>query len=183
MNNYKFSLALLAGAVFCAPASATSVVAAGGDGSVGIDFGVPLSSGLRADLGYLKTDDRRGDADIYTAALMVVPASRDIHWEIGARYQYQDAIYASGGGVGLGGSVDVPTGIRWLSLGGYGFYTPDALTHGDMSHGYDYGAQLRVRLGASVSVFGGYRHMRTEFDGAGSHDLYKGPMFGINVGL
>jgi hypothetical protein len=183
MNNCKLSLALLAGTLFCAPAFATSVTAAGGDGSVGIDFGVPLSSGLRADLGYLKTDDRRGDADIYTAALMLVPASRDIHWEIGARYQYQDARYASGGGVGLGGSVDIPTGIRWLTVGGYGFYTPSALTNGDMDHGYDYGAQLRVRLGASVSVFGGYRHMRTEFDGTGSHDLYKGPMFGINVGL
>ncbi|WP_430390803.1 YfaZ family outer membrane protein [Dyella sp. 20L07] len=183
MTHRKLMLALLAGSFSCAPVFATSVSAAGGDGSAGIDFGVPLSSGLRADLGYLKTSDRRGDADVYSAALMVVPATRDIHWEIGARYQYQDARYASGGGVGLGGSVDIPTGIRWLSFGGYGFYTPEALTHGDMNHGYDIGAQLRVRLGSSVSVFGGYRHMRTEFDGTGSHDLYKGPMFGIHVGL
>jgi hypothetical protein len=183
MNTPKFSLALLVGLSFCAPVSATSVSAAGGDGSVGINLGVPISSGLRADLGYLKTDDRRGDADVYSAALMIAPASRDIHWEIGARYQYQDARYASGGGVGLGGSVNVPTGIHWLSLGAYGFYTPEALTHGDMNHGYDLGAQVNVRLGANMSVFGGYRHMRTSFNGFGDHDLYKGPMFGIHVGL
>lgn len=183
MNISKLSLALLAGLSFCAPVFATSVSATGGDGSVGVNLGVPLSSDFRADLGYLKTDDRRGDADVYSAALMFAPASRDIHWEIGARYQYQDARYATGGGVGLGGSVDIPTGIRWLSLGGYGFYTPEALTHGDMNHGYDVGAQLNVRLGSSVSVYGGYRRMRTEFDGYGSRDLYKGPMFGIHVGL
>lgn len=183
MNTRKFSLALLAGLSFCAPAFATSVSASGGDGSVGIDLGVPLTRGLRADLGYLRTDDRRGDADVYSAALMIVPASRDIHWEIGARYQYQDARDASGGGVGLGGSVDVPTGIRWLSLGAYGFYTPEALTNGDVNHGYDVGAQLNVRFGSSVSVFGGYRRMRTSFDGVGQHDLYKGPMFGVRVGL
>ncbi|WP_157956598.1 YfaZ family outer membrane protein [Dyella sp. C11] len=183
MNTPKLSLALIMGLSCCAPALATSVTAAGGDGSVGIDFGVPLSNEFRADLGYLKTDDRRGDADVYSAALMFAPASRDIHWEIGARYQYQDARYASGGGVGLGGSVLIPTGIRWLTVGGYGFYTPEALTHGDMNHAYDLGAQVNVRLGSSVSLFGGYRRMRTEFDGIGSRDLYKGPMFGIHVGL
>jgi hypothetical protein len=183
MNTCKLSLALLMGLSFCAPVFATSVSATGGDGSVGVDLAVPLSSGLRADLGYLKTDDSRGDADVYSAALMIVPASRDIHWEIGARYQYQDARYASGGGVGLGGSVDVPTGIRWLSLGAYGFYTPEALTHGDMNHGYDAGAQVNVRLGSNVSVFGGYRRMRTLFDHRGDRDLYKGPMFGVHVGL
>ncbi|WP_199097483.1 YfaZ family outer membrane protein [Dyella sp. ASV21] len=183
MKTCKLSLALLAGLLSCVPAYATSVTAGGGDGSVGIDFGVPLSSGLRADLGYLKTEDRRGDANIYSAALMIVPASRDIHWEVGARYQYQDARYGSGGGVGLGGSLDIPTGIRWLSIGGYGFYTPSGLTNGDMDHGYDYGAQLRVWINSSFSLYGGYRHMRTTFDYAGSRDLYKGPMFGIRVGL
>lgn len=179
----KYSFAVLAAVLGTGVAHAASVTASGGDGSVGVQLGLPLSSGLRADLGYLKTDDRRGDADVYSAALMVVPAARDVHWEIGARYQYQDARYGSGGGVGLGGSLDIPTGIRWLSLGGYGFYTPDTLTSGDMGRGYDYGAQLKLRFSRSFSLFGGYRHLRTDFDGRGSHDLYKGPMVGINVGL
>jgi len=183
MKTSKLSLALLLGLSFCAPVFATSVSATGGDGSVGVDLGVPLSSGLRADLGYLKTDDSRGDANVYSAALMIMPASRDIHWEIGVRYQYQDARYVAGGGLGLGGSVDVPTSLRWLSFGAYGFYTPEALTHGDMNHGYDVGAQVNVHLGSSVTVFGGYRRMQTSFDRLGDRDLYKGPMFGIHVGL
>jgi hypothetical protein len=162
---------------------ATSVSLDGGDGSLGVGISMPLGSSLRADFGYLNTDNRRGNADLYSAGLMIAPAATAVHWEIGARYQYQDARYGSGGGIGLGGSLYVSTPIPRVSIGGYGFYTPDSLTSGALDNSYDYGAQVRLNVNRSFSLFGGYRVLRSEFNDRGSHDLYKGPMFGLNVGL
>lgn len=164
-------------------ALATSVSLDGGDGSLGVGISTPLGSSLRADFGYLNTDDRRGNADLYSAGLMIAPAATAVHWEIGARYQYQDTRYGSGGGIGLGGSLYVNTPIPRVSIGGYGFYTPDALTSSALDNSYDYGAQVRLSINRSFSLFGGYRVLRSEFNDRGSHDLYKGPMFGLNVGL
>lgn len=162
---------------------ATSVSLGGGDGSLGIGISTPLGSSLRADFGYLNTDDRRGNADLYSAGLMIVPAATAVHWEIGARYQYQDTRFGSGGGIGLGGSLYVDTPIPRVSIGGYGFYTPDSLSSGALDRSYDYGAQVRLNINHALSLYGGYRLLRSEFDDRGSHDLYKGPVLGLNVGL
>jgi hypothetical protein len=162
---------------------ATSVSLDGGDGSLGIGISTPLGSSLRADFGYLNTDDRRGNADLYSAGLMIAPAAAAMHWEIGARYQYQDTRFGAGGGIGLGGSLYFNTPIPRLSIGGYGFYTPDSLSSGALDNSYDYGAQLRLSINRSFSLFGGYRLLRSQFNDRGSHDLYKGPVLGLNVGL
>jgi hypothetical protein len=165
------------------PAHATSVAVTGGDGAVGVQADTALLPALHANLGYLHTGDDRGSARIYQAGLMIAPPTPLLHWAVGARYQYQDTRYGSGGGVELGASLFVPTPIPLLSLGGYGFYMPGGSAHGRIRHSYDYGVQLRLGFTRSVHAYAGYRYLRTSFEGIGTRVLYKGPSLGLSVGF
>ncbi|GLQ87085.1 hypothetical protein GCM10007898_06510 [Dyella flagellata] len=137
---------------------------------------------VRADLGYLHTGRDRGDADLYSGDLLFAPTLPIVHPQVGIRYQYQDARYGSGSGLGLGGSLFVDVFPRF-QVGVFGFYTPDKTTTGDLRSSTDYGAQAKLHVLGSLSVSGGYRIMRSHFEHGGDHDLYRGPMFSVDLGL
>lgn len=185
MIRVSFFSVLLAGLLLLASAvhAASIAVSGGSDSALGVQVGASLLPTLQANLGYLHTGSDHGDADIYGAGLMIAPPTPLLHWGIGARYQYQDTRYGSGGGVALGASVFVDTPLPLLSVGGYGFYMPSGLAHGDIRHSSDYGAQLRLGLSHGIYAYAGYRWLRTAFVGTGTHALYKGPAIGASVGF
>ena len=125
-------------------AMALSVSANGGDESFGVEASQTIFPTLRAGVGYLNTDDSGHNAKAYSGSLMFTPWLPGIDLSVGGRYQYQDTHYGNGGGLGLGGSAFVDTPIPLTSIGGYGFYTPEGLAHGDIDKSYEYGAQARV---------------------------------------
>ncbi|OLO04290.1 MULTISPECIES: YfaZ family outer membrane protein [Salinicola] len=164
-------------------AMALSVSANGGDESFGVEASQTIFPTLRAGVGYLNTDDSGHNAKAYSGSLMFTPWLPGIDLSVGGRYQYQDTYYGNGGGLGLGGSAFVDTPIPLTSIGGYGFYTPEGLTSGDVEKSYEYGAQARVNIISQTYVYGGYRYMRTDFDNDNGHTLDSGPVLGVSVGF
>lgn len=165
-------------------ALALSVAASGGSDSFGIEASQAIAPGVRLGLGYLNTDYSGADAKVYSGSLMFFsPAMPVLDIAFGGRYQYQDTDFGSGGGFGLGGSVFVNTPIPTLSVGGYGFASPERLTHGDVQESYEYGLQARASLTSQIHVHGGYRYLRSDFTGTGTQTLHRGPVFGVSVGF
>jgi hypothetical protein len=166
-----------------AQASAFSLAAHAGSDYFGIEATQILVPGVRVGAGYTQTDDRGRDARFYNASLMFTPATPVADIAVGGRYQYQDTDFGNGGGLGLGGSVFVNTPIPRVAIGGYGFFTPDGLTHGDVSDSYEYGVQARARLVSQTYVQAGYRYMRTDFGDNGDRRLYRGPVLSVSFGI
>ncbi len=164
-------------------ALALSVAASGGNNSFGVEASQAVAPGVRVGLGYLNTDYSGADARIYSGSLMFSPATPVLDIAVGGRYQYQDTDFGSGGGFGLGGSVFVNTPIPTLSVGGYGFVSPERLTHGDVQESYEYGLQARASLTSQIHVHGGYRYLRSDFSGTSNQTLHRGPVFGVSVGF
>lgn len=164
-------------------AMALSISASGSQDSYGIEASQSIFPTLRAGVGYFTSDDSGHDADLYTGSLMFSPYLPGIDVAVGGRYQYQDTYYGNGGGLGLGGSVFVETPIPLTSIGGYGFYTPEGLSHGDIEKSYQYGAQARVNLVSQTYLYGGYRYYRTDFENSNEQTLHSGPELGISVGF
>lgn len=161
------------------PAQALSFSASAGSDYTSIEASQTILPLFRAGVGYLNTDD----ADIYSASLMFSPIVPVVDLSIGGRYAYQDTDFGEGGGLGLGGSAFVDTPIPRVSLGGYGFFTPAGLTHGDVDESYEYGAQARAVVFSQTYAYVGYRYFRTEFEGGGDRTLQSGLVFGLSVGF
>lgn len=169
-------------------AGSQSAMALSVSGSANPDgYGVQASQGIlpsvRAGAGYFSSDDSGHHADIYSGSLMFSPPLPVADVEVGARYRYQATYYGDGGGVGIGGSLFVPTPIPLLKVGGRGFYTPEGMTHGDLEDSREYMAEARIKLTSQTYAFGGYRYYRADFDHRGSHTLDKGAVFGVSVGF
>lgn len=162
---------------------ALSVAASAGNNSYGVEASLRLLPTLRGSIGYMHSDDSGRHADIYSASLMFTPPLPVLDLSVGTRYQYMDTGFGSGGGFGLAGSAFVPTPIPLTSIGGFGSYTPDAFTHGNLEESYEFGVQARVNLFSQTYLHGGYRYFRTEFEGQGSQTLDSGPVFGISAGF
>lgn len=183
IKQWGFALATATFVLASQQAMALSVSANGGEDSFGAEASQTIFPGFRAGVGYLTTDDSGHNAKAYSGSLMFSPWLPGVDLSVGGRYQYQDTHYGNGGGVGLGGSAYVDTPIPLTSIGGYGFYTPDSLTHGDVDESYEYGAQARVNLISQTYAYVGYRYMRTDFDNEGSQTLDSGPILGVSVGF
>lgn len=168
---------------FSQSAMALSVSANAHKDGYGVQASQTILPTVRAGAGYFTSDDSGHHADIYSGSLMFSPPLPIADVEVGARYQYQDTYYGDGGGVGVGGSVFVPTPVPLLRVGGYGFYTPEGLTHGNLKESYDYGAEARIKLTSQTYAFGGYRYYRTQFDHQSTRTLDRGTVFGVSVGF
>lgn len=164
-------------------AAALSVAASGGPDAYGIEASQSIFPTLRAGVGYFTSDESGHDADIYSGSLMFSPYLPGIDVAVGGRYQYQDTHYGNGGGLGLGGSVFTGTPVPLTSVGAYGFYTPQGLSHGDLEESHEYGAEVRVNLVSQTYLHGGYRYYRSDFDDRGEQTLHSGPMLGVSVGF
>lgn len=184
----KLNMALLGGALVVTShhAMALSLSANGGKDSHQVEVSQAILPMLRLGVGYLNTDDSGHNAKAYSGSLMFSPwFTGPVDLSMGARYQYQDTHHGNGGGVGLGGSVFVDTPIPLTSLGAYGFYTPNDMTHGDIDKSYEYGAQARVNVLAQTYLYAGYRYLRTDFDDGGDNarTLDSGPVLGVSIGF
>lgn len=168
---------------FSQSAMALSVSANAHEDGYGVQASQSILPTVRAGAGYFSSDDSGHHANVYSGSLMFSPPVPLADIEVGARYQYQDTFYGNGGGVGLGGSVFLPTPVPLLKVGGYGFYTPEGMTHGNLKESYDYGAEARIKLTSQTYAFGGYRYYRTEFDHQSMRTLDSGPVFGVSVGF
>ncbi len=163
--------------------SAFSLAAHAGNDYFGVEATQILVPGVRVGAGYTQTDDNGRDARFYNASLMFSPATPIVDLSLGGRYQYQSTDWGNGGGLGLGGSVFVDTPIPRVGVGGYGFYTPDGLTHGSVNESYEYGVQARLRIFAQTYAQAGYRYLRTEFDNGADRRLHRGPVFSVSFGI
>ncbi|NIC05324.1 YfaZ family outer membrane protein [Billgrantia bachuensis] len=125
----------------------------------------------------------REDATIYHAQLLGVQRNRDRDVGIGARWTQFDTDYGNGGGVGLGGYgyVYLPQAPA-VSLGGYGFYTPGAVTSGDLDDGYEVGVRARYAFTPNVDGYVGLRQAAADFDNRhGSRTLDRGAQVGVRL--
>ncbi|WP_299257448.1 YfaZ family outer membrane protein [uncultured Kushneria sp.] len=164
-------------------ASALSLSASGGKDSHGFQATQGLLPGFSAGLGYFSTNDSGNNTKAYSGQLMFSPYLPGVDVSVGGRYQYLDSDYGDGGGLGLGGSAYVDTPIPRVSVGGYGFYTPEGLAHGDVNESYEYGARARATLIANTYGYVGYRYYHTDFDNHDGKTLFSGPELGVSVGF
>ncbi|MGJ8523411.1 hypothetical protein R84981_002112 [Carnimonas sp. R-84981] len=165
-------------------ASAFSVAANGGKDTQGISATQNLAPMISSEFGYQHSDYHDSDANLYSAGLMVHPWWTPIaDVSAGLRYQYQDTDYGGGGGVGLVVAGFTKTPIPLVSVGAEGSYTPDGLTHGNLSSSWGASAQARVTLMARTYGYVGYRVQKSKFSGEGNHEIFSGPMVGVSVGF
>lgn len=149
----------------------------------GAEASQALAPGFTGSLGYFYSDDNDSDTNAYHAQLMFSPYLPGIDLGIGGRYQYLDSAYGNGGGAGITGHVFVPTPVPRVSVGGYGYYQPDGLSHGDLNESYEYGVQARANLVANTYGYVGYRSVHADFDHHGDKTISSSPVIGISVGF
>lgn len=145
--------------------------AASGEFKPGIELGGSL----------LSSDD---NGDLTAASVQVLGTETARTYEVGAgpRWSHYDSDHGKGGGLGLGGYgyVSLPA-VPKLSVGGYGFYTPGALTYQDFDHGSEIGVRARYRVAQNAQAYVGYRRIGAEFDNSDSETLDSGPLVGVNL--
>lgn len=165
-------------------ASAFSLSANGGKDTQGISATQNLAPMLSSEFGYQHSDYHDSNADVYSAGLMVHPwwtPFADVSG--GLRYQYQDTRYGGGGGVGMVVSAFSKTPVPLVSVGAEGNYTPNGMTHGNLSSSWGASAQARVTLMARTYGYVGYRVQKSKFSGEGNHEIFSGPVVGVSVGF
>ncbi|TDX22860.1 YfaZ precursor [Modicisalibacter xianhensis] len=145
--------------------------AASGEVSPGIELGGSL----------LSSDDNGG---LTAAGIQLMGTESTRTYEVGAgpHLSHYDSDHGKGGGLGLGGFgyVYLPA-VPKLSVGGYGVYTPGALTYQDFDHGSELGARARYRVAHNVQAYVGYRRVGAEFDDGDNETLDSGPLVGVNL--
>jgi hypothetical protein len=129
-------------------------------GLVSSEKGADLSS---AHLGVLLTGDAGAPGANVTAGL-------------GVRAQYVGAESEDGGGLALGGQVDVrmPDYER-IGLFAYGYYGPEAASFGEIDSFYEYSVSLGYEVLRDAMFYVGYRETKV--------DVGKGPKANEDGGL
>ncbi len=125
----------------------------------------------------------REDATVYHAQLMGSQHTSRREVGIGARWTQYDTDLGDGGGLGLGGYgyVYLPN-LPAVSLGGYGFYTPDAVTTSELEEGYEVGLRARYAFTPNVDGYLGVRQLDADFDEErGSRTLDRGAQVGVRL--
>ncbi|TFH87440.1 hypothetical protein EQG41_04955 [Billgrantia azerbaijanica] len=175
-------LPLLGAALLAAPLTqAGSLDLNLGPDAVQFEAGGEVTSGVALGGGVLYSD-YRDDATVYHAQLLGVQqrGSRDLG--VGARWTEFDTDHGDGGGLGLGGYgyVALPQ-MPAVSLGGYGFYTPSAVTSRDLEDGYEVGVRARYAFAPNLDAYVGLRQLRADFDDGGSRTLDRGAQAGVRL--
>ncbi len=127
--------------------------------------------------------DYREDASVFHAQLMGTRHTDDRELGVGARWTHYDTDHGEGGGLGLGGYgyVYLPN-LPEVSLGGYGFYTPDAIASRDLQDGYEIGVRARYSFTPNVDGYLGLRQLGADFDDDdGSRTLDRGAQVGVRL--
>lgn len=174
--------AMLLGAVSLSQAQTANLDLNLGQDAVQFEAAGELTDGISLGGGVIDSDDR-GDATAFHAQLLGVERNADYDIGVGARWTQFDTDHGDGGGLGLGGYgyAYVPA-MPALSLGGYGFYTPSAVSTRDLHDGYELGVRARYAFTPNVDGYVGYRALRADFDtDGGSRTLDSGPLLGVRL--
>lgn len=153
-----------------------------GSDAVQFEAAGEVANGVRLGGGVLHSEYRE-DATVYHAQLMGGEHTRDHEIGVGMRWTQYDTDYGDGGGLGLGGYayVSLPNMSR-VSLGGYGFYTPSAVTSSDLDDGYEIGARARYAFTPNVDGYVGVRQLSADFDtSSGSSRLDRSAQVGVRL--
>ncbi|QOR40616.1 hypothetical protein HNO52_20365 [Billgrantia diversa] len=153
-----------------------------GADAVQFEAAAEITQGVALGGGVINSEYRE-DATIYHAQLLGVQRNHDRDVGIGARWTQFDTDYGNGGGVGLGGYgyVYLPQAPA-VSLGGYGFYTPGAVTSGDLDDGYEVGVRARYAFTPNVDGYVGLRQAAAGFDNRhGRRTLDRGAQVGVRL--
>ncbi|OEY65181.1 YfaZ family outer membrane protein [Marinobacter sp. X15-166B] len=101
---------------------------------------------------------------------------------IGMRAVGWDDDRLDGGAVGLGGfaTVNIPT-LPGFSVHGSAHYAPSILSFGDTDSLTSLELRASYRVIRNAELFGGYRYLKSDFDGPGSIKLDKGLLAGLKI--
>ncbi|MFY0989043.1 YfaZ family outer membrane protein [Halomonas sp. C05BenzN] len=175
--------ALLLGSATLAQAQSSSLDLNLSQDAVQFEAAGELTHGIVLGGGVIDSDYRH-DATAFHAQLLGVERTNDYDIGVGARWTQFDTDHGKGGGLGLGGYgyAYVPA-MPALSLGGYGFYTPGAVSTRDLDDGYELGVRARYAFTPTVDGYVGYRALRADFDDdrGGSRTLDSGPLVGVRL--
>lgn len=174
--------AMLLGAVSLSQAQTANLDLNLSQDAVQFEAAGELTDGIALGGGVIDSDDH-GDATAFHAQLLGVERNADYDIGVGARWTQFDTDHGDGGGLGLGGYgyAYVPA-MPALSLGGYGFYTPSAVSTRDLNDGYELGVRARYAFTPNVDGYVGYRTLRADFDNdGGSRTLDSGPLLGVRL--
>jgi len=153
-----------------------------GSDAVQFEAAGELVEGIQLGGGVVDSDYRE-DATVYHAQLMGSQHTSRRDLGIGARWTQYDTDVGDGGGLGLGGYgyVYLPR-LPAVSLGGYGFYTPDAVTTSELDEGYEVGVRARYAFTPNVDGYLGVRQLDADFeDERGSRTLDRGAQVGVRL--
>ena len=94
----------------------------------------------------------------------------------------EDAEIIVCGGLGLGGyGYYYLPGAPRVSLGGYGYVTPNVVTSDELEHSYEYGLRARYQVIDNVEGYVGYRKVKADFDNRDERTLDSGPLVGMRL--
>ncbi|MFP4138278.1 MAG: YfaZ family outer membrane protein [Halomonas sp.] len=153
-----------------------------GTDAIQFEAAAELVDGIRLGGGVVDSDYRE-DATVFHAQLMGSQHNSRREVGVGARWTQYDTDAGDGGGLGLGGYgyVYLPH-LPEVSLGGYGYYTPDAVTSSELEEGYEIGLRARYAFTPNVDGYLGVRQLDADFDDArGSRTLGRGAQVGVRL--
>ena len=153
-----------------------------GSDAVQFEAAGELVEGIQLGGGVVDSDYRE-DATVYHAQLMGSQPTSRREVGIGARWTQYDTDVGDGGGLGLGGYgyVYLPN-LPAVSLGGYGYYTPDAVTTSELEEGYEVGLRARYAFTPNVDGYLGVRQLDADFDEErDSRTLDRGAQVGVRL--
>ncbi|WP_254276174.1 YfaZ family outer membrane protein [Halomonas sp. 3H] len=185
----KSILTALAGTALLTLAGLAGLAQAGsldlnlGPDAVQFEAAGEVTDGIRLGGGVVDSEYRE-DATVFHAQLMGTQHTREREVGVGARWTQYDTDVGKGGGLGLGGYgyVYLPN-LPEVSLGGYGYYTPGAVTSRDLDDGYEIGVRARYAFAPNVDGYVGLRQLGADFDsdGSGTRTLDRGAQVGVRL--
>lgn len=151
-------------------------------GELDLDLGpdaVPFEAGDE-----LAPSEYREEASVYHAQLLGMQRRSERHdVGVGASWSHYDTNHGEGGGLGVGGYgyVYLPN-LPEVSLGGYGYYTPEAMGSRDLNDGYEVGVRARYAFAPNLDGYLGLRQLGADFDDdEGRRTLDRGAQLGVRL--
>ncbi|MGH8443102.1 MAG: YfaZ family outer membrane protein [Nevskiaceae bacterium] len=139
------------------------------------------------DLGVLLGDSDDGSFQQVHAGLLVTgdAGARDatVTAGLGGRvFLINGGPDADGGGLALGGMVDVRLpAFNRVGIIAYGYGAPDASTFGDFDGWFEYAASADYQVLKGASVYLGWRQLKLDLDGAGMLTVDTGWHVGLRL--
>ncbi|WP_199269447.1 YfaZ family outer membrane protein [Cobetia sp. L2A1] len=140
-----------------------------------------ISNGVQIGGGILSSNDHD---DVTAGHVQLLGTERTSEYDVGlgARWSQYDTEHGDGGGLGLGGyGYYYLPGAPRVSLGGYGYVTPDVVTSNDLEHSYEYGLRARYQVIDNVEGYVGYRKVKADFENRDERTLDSGPLVGMRL--